>query len=215
MTVERENVEVSDRDNDRVDDRDDRANQAGVSYKALDGTQKNIIQFCSVPRSAREILEHIGYTNGAPYSSNTERISLASGSWSLISIGRIISTFYRTIFAFCRLSKSLQKCDPALNEVTEPTNQRHTATTAVKLLAINGFACVMSRDDTAYCRLRFFDIVFGTIPDYRIKLVRKGLSNSGCPSSLTLSLRIIQAMLRASVRIVCIPSSSCAACPGV
>ena len=73
-------VEVSDRDNDRVDrdktlenndlknsdqkgnDRDDRANQAGVPYKDLDGTQKNIIQFCSIPRSAREILEHIGYS---------------------------------------------------------------------------------------------------------------------------------------------------------
>ena len=50
---------------------------------------------------------------------------------------------------------------------------------------------------------------------YRMKFVLKGLSNSGCPSSLTLSLRIIQAMLRASVRIVCIPSSSWATCPGV
>ena len=84
VTVERKNVEVSDRDNDRVDDRDDRdkalenndlknsgqqgndrddrVNQAGVPYKDLDGTQKNIIQFCSIPRSAREILEHIGYS---------------------------------------------------------------------------------------------------------------------------------------------------------
>ena len=84
MTVERKNVEVSDRDNDRVDDRDDRdksqenndlknsgqqgndrddrVNQAGVPYKDLDGTQMNIIQFCSIPRSAREILEHIGYS---------------------------------------------------------------------------------------------------------------------------------------------------------
>ena len=69
MTVERKNVEVSDRDNDRVDDRDDRekalenndlknsgqqgndrddrVNQAGVPYKDLDGTQKNIILFYS------------------------------------------------------------------------------------------------------------------------------------------------------------------------
>ena len=45
-----------------VDDRDDRVKHTGVSYKALDGTQKNIIQFCSIPRSAREILEHIGYS---------------------------------------------------------------------------------------------------------------------------------------------------------
>lgn len=78
VTVERRGVD--DRDNDRDDrdktlenndlknsdqkgnDRDDRANQAGVPYKDLDGTQKNIIQFCSIPRSAREILEHIGYS---------------------------------------------------------------------------------------------------------------------------------------------------------
>lgn len=78
VTMEREGV--NDRDNDRDDrdkslensdlkkigkqgnDRDDRVKHAGVSYKALDGTQKNIIQFCSIPRSAREILEHIGYS---------------------------------------------------------------------------------------------------------------------------------------------------------
>ena len=77
VTVERK--DINDRDNDRDDrdkslenshlqndsqghnDRDDRDKHAGVSYKTLDGTQKNIIQFCSIPRSAREILEHIGY----------------------------------------------------------------------------------------------------------------------------------------------------------
>lgn len=68
--------DIDDRDNDR-DDRDktlennhlqddsqgrnDRVKHTGVSYKTLDGAQKNIIQFCSIPRSAREILEHIGY----------------------------------------------------------------------------------------------------------------------------------------------------------
>ena len=94
MTVERknveDNVEVSDRDNDRVDDRDDRdkalnnnnlrnstnsktdredrepdrdndVEHLHVSYKTLEGVQKNIVQFCSIPRSAREILDHIGY----------------------------------------------------------------------------------------------------------------------------------------------------------
>jgi len=78
VTMEREGV--NDRDDDRDDrdkslensdlkkigkqgnDRNDRVKHAGVSYKALDGTQKNIIQFCSIPRSAREILEHIGYS---------------------------------------------------------------------------------------------------------------------------------------------------------
>ena len=77
VTVERK--DINDRDNDRDDrdkslenshlqndsqghnDRDDRDKHAGVSYKTLDGIQKNIIQFCSIPRSAREILEHIGY----------------------------------------------------------------------------------------------------------------------------------------------------------
>ena len=32
-----------------------------VPYRLLEPIQKNIIQFCSVPRSAREILEHINY----------------------------------------------------------------------------------------------------------------------------------------------------------
>jgi len=80
VTMVRKNVEAGDRDNDRDDrdkslennnlkeislqgnDRDDRVKHTGVLYKALDGTQKNIIQFCSIPRSAREILEHIGYS---------------------------------------------------------------------------------------------------------------------------------------------------------
>ncbi len=78
-----ETDDKSDRDNDRDDrdkylnqndlgetnkkqsDRDDRDKEVGVThiaYKALDGTQKDVIQFCSIPRSAREILEHIGYS---------------------------------------------------------------------------------------------------------------------------------------------------------
>ena len=80
VTVERANDRVGDRDNDRDDrdkqlknsnlqndairknDREGRDGSLYVSYKVLDGVQKNIIQFCSVPRSAREILEHIGYS---------------------------------------------------------------------------------------------------------------------------------------------------------
>ena len=84
VIIERQNVGV----NDRVNDRDDRDNQLTdsvnqnsgqsdndrdgdrdktntlprIPYKKLDGTQKDIIQFCSLPRSAREILEHIGYS---------------------------------------------------------------------------------------------------------------------------------------------------------
>ena len=90
VTVERknveDNVEVGDRDIDREDrdkvlnnkglentenskidredrdaDRDNDVEHLHISYKTLEGIQKNIVQFCSVPRSAREILDHIGY----------------------------------------------------------------------------------------------------------------------------------------------------------
>ena len=46
---------------DRDADRDNDVEHLHVSYKTLEGIQKNIVQFCSIPRSAREILEHIGY----------------------------------------------------------------------------------------------------------------------------------------------------------
>ena len=80
VTMERKGVD--DRDNDREDrdnilkdsdlknfenlgtdreDRDKNIEHLHVSYKNLEGIQKNIVQFCSVPRSAREILNHIGY----------------------------------------------------------------------------------------------------------------------------------------------------------
>lgn len=52
-----ERKDLSDRDNDR----DKHVEHKHASYKSLNGTQKNIIQFCSIPRSAREILDHIGY----------------------------------------------------------------------------------------------------------------------------------------------------------
>lgn len=34
-----------------------------IPYAKLPGVQKNIIQYCSIPRSAREILAYIGYSN--------------------------------------------------------------------------------------------------------------------------------------------------------
>ena len=86
VTVERRNVGETDAKNDRDSDREDRDKALGnndlgnirssktdredrdnlteiqhVSYKSLNGVQKNVIQFCSIPRSAREILEHVGY----------------------------------------------------------------------------------------------------------------------------------------------------------
>ena len=47
-----------------VEKTDDRASGVvydRVPYRLLEPIQKNIIQYCSVPRSAREILEHINY----------------------------------------------------------------------------------------------------------------------------------------------------------
>lgn len=85
VTVERKNVEddsIDDRDTDREDrdnkvihnnisehggleiDREDRDNDVKVTripYNTLNGIQKDIVQFCSIPRSSREILDHIGY----------------------------------------------------------------------------------------------------------------------------------------------------------
>ena len=46
---------------DRDVDRDNNVKHPHVSYKTLEGIQKDIVQFCSIPRSAREILDHIGY----------------------------------------------------------------------------------------------------------------------------------------------------------
>jgi len=61
VTIERRNVEASDRGNDREDRDNDRVKHDVAPYKTLNGVQKNIIQFCSIPRSARDILDHIGY----------------------------------------------------------------------------------------------------------------------------------------------------------
>ena len=47
-----------------VEKKDDRASGEvydSVPYRQLEPIQKNVIQYCSVPRSAREILEHINY----------------------------------------------------------------------------------------------------------------------------------------------------------
>lgn len=87
VTVGRKNIDENDRGDDRDNDIDDRDNSVknsalrsqiqnyterddiddsvknrNMPYKSLDGTQKNIIQFCSIPRSAREILQHINYS---------------------------------------------------------------------------------------------------------------------------------------------------------
>ena len=58
---------------DRDGDKEDRVASEGkkhISYKALSKTHKNVIQFCSVPRTAKEILEHIGYSYNSTNLSN-------------------------------------------------------------------------------------------------------------------------------------------------
>lgn len=50
-----------DKESDRDNDRDKMKGVGRVPYKKLEGVQKNIIQFCTLPRTSREILEHIGY----------------------------------------------------------------------------------------------------------------------------------------------------------
>lgn len=58
VTVERKNVE----DNIEVGHQ-----QRRIPYKFLSGTQKDIIQFCSIARSYKEILAHIGYKYNSKY----------------------------------------------------------------------------------------------------------------------------------------------------
>ena len=50
--------------------------------------------------------------------------------------------------------------DPALYQVAESASQRNTATAAVKLLAIDGLACVVGCNNTAYRRLGAVLITF-------------------------------------------------------
>ena len=95
ITLKREpilRVEERDQDNDR-DDRDKRVEEdednfqetseieiessqkrnedrvkeveVRIPYKQLSGVQKDIIQFCNIPRSAKEIMKHIGYFNNS------------------------------------------------------------------------------------------------------------------------------------------------------
>lgn len=41
-----------------------------IPYKLLSSVQKNIIQFCSIPRTAKEIMDHIGYFNNSKNMTN-------------------------------------------------------------------------------------------------------------------------------------------------
>ena len=61
------------------EDRDDVIEMQHVSYKSLSGVQKNVIQFCSIPRSSREILEHIGYAYNSTNIANQIKLLVQLG----------------------------------------------------------------------------------------------------------------------------------------
>ena len=59
------NIEVTKRDNDGVEETKDRVRVVRTPYKQLPSVQKDIIQFCAIPRTAKEIMDHIGYYNNS------------------------------------------------------------------------------------------------------------------------------------------------------
>ena len=60
-----ENNGAAKRDDDRVEETEDRTRMVRTPYKQLPSVQKNIIQFCAIPRTAKEIMDHIGYYNNS------------------------------------------------------------------------------------------------------------------------------------------------------
>ena len=84
VTVERRNVGETDAKNDRYSDREDRdkrdeedrdnslsskciegARVVRTPYKQLPNVLKDIIHFCAIPRTPKEIMDHIGYYNNS------------------------------------------------------------------------------------------------------------------------------------------------------
>ena len=60
-----ENNEATKRDNDGAEETEDRTRVVRTPYKQLPSVQKDIIQFCAIPRTAKEIMDHIGYYNNS------------------------------------------------------------------------------------------------------------------------------------------------------
>ena len=60
-----ENNEAAKRDKDGVEETEDGARVVRTPYKQLPSVQKDIIQFCAIPRTAKEIMDHIGYYNNS------------------------------------------------------------------------------------------------------------------------------------------------------
>ena len=52
-------------DEDRVEETEDKSSMTHPPYRQLTSVQKDIIQYCSIPRTAKEIMDHIGYYNNS------------------------------------------------------------------------------------------------------------------------------------------------------
>jgi predicted HTH transcriptional regulator len=58
-------TKTSKRDEDGDEEAEDGARIARTPYKLLTSVQKDIIQYCNIPRTAKEIMDHIGYYNNS------------------------------------------------------------------------------------------------------------------------------------------------------
>ena len=74
-----ENNEAAKRDKDGVEETEDRARVVRTPYRQLPSVQKDIIQFCAIPRTAKEIMDHIGYYNNSKYMTTYVRPLLEMG----------------------------------------------------------------------------------------------------------------------------------------
>ena len=60
-----ENQGTSKRDRVGTEEAEDGSRIMHTPYRLLTSVQKDIIQFCSIPRTAKEIMDHIGYYNNS------------------------------------------------------------------------------------------------------------------------------------------------------
>lgn len=58
-------IENPEKTEDGAEEAKDNNRGVRIPYKQLSGVQKNIIQYCSIPRTAKEIMDHIGYYNNS------------------------------------------------------------------------------------------------------------------------------------------------------
>ena len=65
VTKHIEKQETPKRDSDGVEETKDGSHIMRTPYRLLTSVQKDIIQFCSIPRTAKEIMDHIGYYNNS------------------------------------------------------------------------------------------------------------------------------------------------------